>query len=202
MSFTRFLDLPGELQDIVWLLTAGRRPSPSAHIAHLHQKRRCVLHGDNFPEYISHTQYSTHLTRNDSESETWHHYEYQVILAHLQGTCRRSRALALQLSRPIQPVEVVYIQGSRSLSDPIEELPVLRIDAATDLLTLAPGWQATMRYLSSDSQDDWLDMPAQVRYLAVPWAPYDSRTAGYEQQSVYVSSERLLRFYQNVCVPV
>jgi hypothetical protein len=166
MSFSRFTDLPLELQDLIW---EACLVSPPVHLV-IAQR---YVPPDNRPYYcvnLFRTPQYRHLSLYLDPSYVTRPYISELdTLRAILCTSRRSHAVAKRylasLTRPPLPKAASLQQApTKRSNDYREQRPV---DAISDILAFQLGWHDTYRFATRGARRD------QVRYLALTCVPSD-----------------------------
>ncbi|KKZ63301.1 hypothetical protein EMCG_00284 [[Emmonsia] crescens] len=163
MAFPRFIQLPPELQDLIWESFIINF-APTAHYTRL----RIIT--PPMPHYGS--RQSLYLNRSRISKQIAREIYFDPIILLLQTT-NRSRAIAQRCQKLYSRPHLSDGYDSMLLYREIisigrcTPLPALRINVSTDLVILGPGWDRQPIPI----QPRIMEVPAeQPRYLAIPWA--------------------------------
>lgn len=187
MAFPYFAKLPLELQDIIWEFCILLDPPQTAHFALFKHVSILVPPPTRRPE-IKEIFHLERLPHTVVDSRTT-----------LLQTTSRSRAIALRHHDTATPTESALLKASTKSNQ--RPLPELRIDAATDLVILAEdSCRRAQRFSTAMMRPHLTYYPDMLRYLAVPWSPWDPSCPDDALQSLHGCISGLLRVYSTLHV--
>ncbi|KAK2760715.1 hypothetical protein FQN54_001950 [Arachnomyces sp. PD_36] len=169
------------MRDLVWEFYLLLNPSPTAHFARFYHRSVLIKR----PGRRSEVKDIVRLKRSFPP--------HTVVdsCATLLQTTSRSRAIAGRhhdTAAPIEPALLLKNEALEDLNQP--PIPELRIDAATDLAILDKDWHRFTKYFTQNKQPHLRDYPDKLRYLAVPWSPWeDFKSRGLVEEDISTLAE-------------
>jgi hypothetical protein len=152
MAFSRFAELPLELQDHIWESYIPGHPLATAHFALLSPMLEAI---EDVPSLIR---------SRDTTVEQYSGFSRSTALRTLLQTTVRSRAVSLRHKDALQPTVSTILRPSELYG--IYQLPSLRINTATDLVILEDDWYLQMK-ICPEAPLRQLLSSTPLNYLAV-----------------------------------